>query len=201
MKQLLILALLPLALAAQPAKPSAKTAPPKGRPVIITLTDGSTLKASLISIQDDVLTVSSALGTSRIELANLRRIAFDGDAKAEKTSPADAKTSAVSAAIQEIRGLAAAAEGGMAYLEYKSRVANLHAKVEDAARNLSDGPLKKALSDGLTDHRLAVQVWGMLLDLKNAPDDLTRKGRDSIQLSWKNAKEHADLAERELSKQ
>lgn len=105
----------------------------------------------------------------------------------------DSATEEIRAAIKRVRELSTAASG-LSFIEYRTRVADLQAKVEEATRTLPDGAAKQHLSKAVADHLFAVLMWE--LGLKGG--GLKAADYQKVTEAWEHAKQEANAAEKEF---
>lgn len=179
--------------------PSVQPAQPKPRKAVITTTDGSVVRGELLKLELDSLVIKGAIGTNTIKLDNVKRIDFGDEVQAPPQTAASPEQVAIQGSIKAIQTLAVTAEAGLSYSEYRMRLADLTAQVQDSLKNIASKEIKQHIEKAMAAMTLAKEVWDLSFSLRGN-SQRERESRqdliDTVKSYWGKAKDSLAEAER-----
>lgn len=130
----------------------AQTEKPAPRPVSVTLNDGALLSGEVVKFEGDALLIKNQVGETKIELDKISKIEFS------QRQPEAPYVAVAQRIIKGSRALAAAAYD-ITLLQYRTRIGDLNADLDELARMNPPQSIKTPLVLSVVTHSLVVGAW------------------------------------------
>lgn len=151
-----------------PPRTDAQTATAKAqltpRRVTVRLKQSDPVVGMFVGVEGEAVLVEVAGNRLSIKLDDVASIAFVEEAPHPVPSPQpDPAREAALAAVRSLRKLASAAEIGVTYRDYSSRLIDVKSEVDEALAQMPDGDLKKEVAAAMEAYGDAGQAWSRTL--------------------------------------
>jgi hypothetical protein len=161
--------------------------PQKSRTVTISLKHDAPVTGRFVQADENTVKIEVAGNLLSINLDDVSNIAFSGDAGSpSKSNPARE-------VIKELKALDAAAQVGINYRDYSSRLIEAKIRLDELFKELPEGEAKKDLSEAWELYIKTGEVWRLSLSVQHTAQ-LDAEIKNTLSASWNKARDLTDKA-------